>query len=196
MKTLLILLVTLLCLFTTACISQRVSDANLPEGASERYVFIDHHVSETGEALDNTSCGGPNIDFPTYSFNRETGELYVGSLNYPFPLNESLKIIYGNGYTPGGVFGSGEASNVYPFYSLPFEEGDINITGLTPTGFVTFTRANETITLAPEETWKNITTTTGFRTIMGGYGNCSVAAVRTETIYNAGLIGKNHIVRR
>ena len=158
---------------------------------SDKYVFIDHHVSRSGEATSGTCGGGMMIDFPMYSFNRETGEL-SGMSARELVVNESLKIVYGDGVSLGGSLGGGASTYLTPAYALPFEKGRVLITGVRSDGLAILANGNETIVLPAGETWTN-TTTSITRDFSGGGGTCMVTITTKEMIYNAGILEKRKI---
>lgn len=158
---------------------------------SDKYVFIDRHVSRSGEAVSGTCGGGMMIDFPMYSFNRETGEL-GGMSAREFEVNDSLKIVLGDGVSLGGALGGGASTYLTPVYALPFEKGRVRITGVSSDGLAVMASGNETITLPAGETWTTTTSVTT-REFTGGDGTCAVTITTKETIYNAGILAKSKI---
>lgn len=158
---------------------------------SDKYVFIDRHVSRNGEATNGTCGGGMMIDFPMYSFDKESGEL-SGMSARELVVNESLKIVYGDGVSLGGALGSGASTYLTPVYAVPFGKGMVMIHSVTPDGLVTLSSGNETVVLPAGETWTNTTTITT-RDFLGGDGTCTVTITTRETIYNAGILKKSKI---
>jgi hypothetical protein len=160
---------------------------------TDKFVFIDHHVSLNGEAINGSCGGGMMIDFPMYSFNRETGEL-GGMSARDLTVNESLQIVYGDGMSLGGALGGGASTYLTPVYALPFEKSGIIITSVTPEGLAILKKGNETIRLPAHETWTNVSVITETRTFPGSDGPCTMKTVRTETIFNAGVLLKSGIL--
>jgi hypothetical protein len=160
----------------------------------DKYVFIDRHVSSDGEAVNGTCGGGMMIDFPLYSFDRETREL-SGMGTSEIEVNDSLKIVYGDGVSIGGALGGGASTYLTPVYTLPFSKGEVRITGVNPDGLVTLVAGNETIVLPANETWSRVTITTDTREFPGSEGACMVTVTTKKTIYNAGILGKDRIRR-
>lgn len=157
-----------------------------------QYVFIDRHVSQSGEVINGSCTGGLMIDFPTYSFNRDTKEL-SGISTHSLEVNNTLKIIYGDGMSLGGDLGGGAATGLIPVYALPFEEGSVIIRGVSPDGLAILAAGNETIALPAGETWTNTSVTTGSDPFAGSDSTCTIRITRTETIYNAGIVDKSLI---
>lgn len=158
---------------------------------SDKYVFIDRHVSRNGEATNGTCGGGMMIDFPMYSFSKETGEL-SGMSARDLVVNKSLKIVLGDGVSLGGALGGGASTYLTPVYALPFEKGRVLITGVRTDGLAILASGNETIALPAGEAWTNTTTVTT-RDFPGGDGTCQVTITTKETIYNAGILEKSKI---
>ncbi len=156
-----------------------------------KYVFIDHHVSRDGEVVEGDCGGGMMIDFPMYSFNRETKEL-SGMSTQEVVVNDSLKVVYGDGISLGGALGGGAATGLTPLYALPYENGGVVIRGVSPDGLAILAAANETIALPAGETWTNVTVMTGPGE-MPGSSACKIRITRTETIYNGGIVDKSLI---
>lgn len=179
-------------LLTAGCANTPVIKPDPWNIPSDHYVFIDHHVSRNGEVIGGTCDGGMMIDFPMYSFNRETGEL-TGMSARDLTVNESLKIVYGDGVSIGGAVGSGVSTYLTPGYMLPFEKGEIIITGVAPDGRAFMVNGNSTITLPAGETWTNVTVSIESTEFSGSGNTCTVKTVRTETIYNAGIMEKSRI---
>ena len=188
---------TLLCLIaatllTAACVYHPFAKTDRWAIPSDKYIFIDHHVSRSGEAV-NGSCGpGMMIDFPMYSFSKETGEL-SGMSARDLTVNESLKIVYGDGVSIGGALGGGASTYLTGIYALPFTKGEIIITGSTPDALTIMANGNETIALPAGETRTRISEKTETREFPGSSGACTVKIVTKETIYNAGILEKSRI---
>jgi len=145
----------------------------------------------SGEVLNGTCGGGMMIGFPMYSFNRGTREL-SGMSAREIVVNDSLKIVYGDGVSLGGALGGGASTYLTPAYTLPFEKGRVRITGVSTEGVVILTNGGETLTLPAGETWTN-TTTSITRDFPGSEGTCTIMITAKETLYNAGILAKSGI---
>lgn len=170
-----------------------VEETGAWEIPADRYVFIDHHVSRSGDVVSGTCSGGMMIDFPMYSFNRETQEL-SGMSTRDLVINDSLKVVYGDGISLGGALGGGAATGLTAVYDLPLVKNGVTIRSIAPGGLASLAAANATFSLPPGETWTNVTVieTNDFP---GGDGTCRVRITRTETIYNGGVVEKSRIVQ-
>jgi hypothetical protein len=192
--TLVLLLLIGAILLTSGCIKYHpYSDEDRWVIPADKYVFIDRHVSTSGEAINGTCGGGMMIDFPMYSFNKASGEL-SGMSARELVVNDSLKIVYGDGVSIGGVLGGGASTYLTPVYTLPFEKGEVIITGVNPDGLAVLASGNETMILSAGDTWTNVTTrvTSDFP---GNDGACFVKITTKKTIYNAGIVEKSGIER-
>lgn len=158
------------------------------------YVFLDHHVSRNGEVTSGTCGGGMMIDFPTYTFSRETKEL-SGMSARQIGVNDSLQLVYGDGMSLGGAAGGGVSTWLTPVYAVPFAQGDVVITGIAPGGTVALSVAGQGMALPPGGSWKNVTVTDGPDDLPGTGGNCRVRITRTETLYNSGILDTSLIER-
>jgi hypothetical protein len=187
------ILLICLALVTSACVTHPPADDSPWTIPSDKYVFIDHHVSRNGEVLNGTCGGGMMIDFPMYSFNRESGEL-SGMSARELEVNGSLKIVYGDGVSIGGVLGGGASTYLTPVYALPFTKGEVRITGVTQEGLVTLVSGNERISLTPGATWTNVTVTET-RDLPGGDRSCMARVTTIRTMYHGGILEKSRILR-
>jgi hypothetical protein len=160
---------------------------------ADRYVFIDHHLFRTGEAVGEPCGSGLMIDFPMYSFDRSTGELR-GAGTEEVAVNDSLKLVYGSGVSLGGALGGGTSTYLTGVYALPFTKGEVTVVQVTEDGTATLVNGNGTITLAPGGTWTNESVVTETREFPGSSGICTIRITTKETIFNAGILGKAGIV--
>jgi len=125
----------------------------------EKYVFVEHWIE-----LYNYSG---YLDFPTYAFSRESGELkpYIVPSGRWFPLSDltPLKVVIGNGISVESG-GSGARSEIIAVTELPFtntwlsglESGDAEIIleNVDTQGVVYLQRNGEPIELHPGENWQ------------------------------------------
>jgi hypothetical protein len=81
-----------------------------------KFVFIDHVILQNGELLEGQT-NGAQIDFPTYTFNKETKTL-TGTID--FKVHAGLKIVYGDGERLMGAAGEGASTILTGIYALPF----------------------------------------------------------------------------
>lgn len=187
-----LLILTFTSLLTTGCVNTPVAKTDPWVIPADKFVFIDRHVSRSGETVDGTCGPGMMIDFPMYSFSKETGEL-SGMSTRDLTINESLKIVYGDGMSIGGDLGGGASTYLTGIHALPFTKGNIIITGVSPEGVVRMVAGNETIALPAGETWTKTTIKTETREELGSTGACTMKIVTKETIFNGGILEKGKI---
>jgi hypothetical protein len=117
------------------------------------------------------------VDFPTYSFNAETGELSVWMGN---PLLEPTDIGYvGCGTSLSGQ-GSGIGSGLSNYDALPFERCGIELRTIEETGAVVVHRDGEDIDLAPGGEWS-------VTSVGGESGRPDCVITTTQRITNFGF---------
>lgn len=177
---------------TPGCVQTPPAAERPWEIPSDKYVFIDHHVSRSGDALNGSCGGGMMIDFPTYAFDKSTGGL-SGIGTRRLEVNDSLRIVFGDGISLGGELGGGASTYLTPVYTLPFEKNGIIIREVTPGGSATILAANETLSLPAGGSWTNTTVVTGFQEFPGSEGPCAIRITRIETVFNAGIADKKKI---
>ena len=97
-----------------------------------KYVFIERWIE-----IYQDSSGSTLIDFPTYIFDPDSGELksHIVSAGPWFPLQDltDLKVVYGRGTSRTGQAGVGENSKIFaliefPFTEPPKEDTDVQVT--------------------------------------------------------------------
>lgn len=163
-----------------------------------KYVFFEHHIHLTGVPLNGTCSPGMNIDFPTYSFDANSGKLTISSMSGLKKVNESVILIYGTGKSRDGLAGSGAGTVVSAVYSMPFsfsEGGNVTLDSVMADGTVFFRYDNRQLSLKPNETWENVTR------IVEQYGppdhrfNCTAEFVTTDRFHNAGILEKTNIIK-
>lgn len=158
---------------------------------SDKYVFVDHHVSRHGETIEGNYVGGLHIDFPTYSYD-ESSKTLGGIID--FEINKSLKVIYGDGTSISGVIGSGIAAGLTGIYDIPYANGRFEIQQIEPNGTVHIQYMDSIIVLKSNEEWVNVTT----EIITQDYGE-EIARANITTIdrfVNYGIIEKSKIENR
>jgi hypothetical protein len=156
---------------------------------SDKYVFINHYVDIYGELIEGNYVG-PLIDFPTYHFDEAIGTLR-GIIN--FDVNDTLKVIYGNGTGLGGVVGGGMATSLSGIYKLPYTDG-IKISEIDSNGTVYLEYNNESIILKSGETWVNVTSRIEILQLSGQINKAKVNVTITDKIVNYGILDKSKIL--
>jgi len=173
----------ILSLFGVGCVQLNEIDTN--EISSDEYVFLEHHLNTDGENLEGT-YPFLYIDFPTYSFDRTTGVL-AGMIS--FPINNSLKAVYGDGTSRSGHYGSGSGTRLSGIYSFPYENDGLRITSIEGNGTIHIKYRNSDLILKSGESWEDITTKIEiYPDLM-----CSIRLTETDTIINHGILKKSDI---
>ena len=192
-KKLVVSLAVALTLITAACGSATSnptpSATSLPP--PDKYVFIERWIEIYQD-------GSAYIDFPTYIFDRTTGELqpHIVPPGKWFPLEDltPLKVVYGRGTSHTGSAGGGANSAVFAVTDFPFIEparDDTNVTvtieGISINGVAYLKRGNQQIVLQPGEEW----TRDGQSTVERGGVKSEISS--RERIMNYGIQEKSKI---
>lgn len=160
---------------------------------ADKYVFVERWIEIYGG-----SSGFAFIDFPTYEFDQNSGELlpHIVPAGHWFPLDDlsGLKVVYGRGTSRTGSAGSGANSRVFAITALPFteppkEDADVLVTleRVDADGVVHLRRGSQEIVLSPGQSWNR----DGESNVEWG-GVRSVIAAR-ERITNYGVQDKSKI---
>lgn len=155
---------------------------------SDKCVFIDHHVNTNGELIEGNYIEGPQVDFPTYTFNAEN-EILSGDID--FSINKSLKVIYGNGVSLSGLAGGGAGTGLTGIYELPYEKGAFKITDVESNGTVHLLYKDASIVLSVDEEWINVTSKIDTQDF--GEGVAKANLITTDKFVNYGIIEKSNI---
>ena len=156
--------------------------------SSEKCVFVDHHINTKGVLLEGNYLGGPNIDFPTYNFDK-TSKILNGI--FDFEVDKSLKIIYGDGESLSGVAGAGAATGLYGVYELPYAKGKFEIKEIDSDGTVHIQYNDSLIVLKSNEEWINVTSEINTQNFGKGIAKANITT--TDKIVNYGIIEKSKI---
>jgi len=162
----------------------------MPQNA---YVFIERWIE-----IYQDSTGSVLIDFPTYIFDPDSGELkpYIVPPGPWFPLEDltHLKVVYGRGTSRTGQAGGGENSNIFALTEFPFTEplkedtdATVTVVGIDRFGTAFLTRGNQPISLEQGESY-----TRDEKTIVEWGGVRSEISIR-ERITNYGWQDKSRI---
>ncbi|MCD1293563.1 hypothetical protein CUJ83_00945 [Methanocella sp. CWC-04] len=185
-KYIIIVCLVLVFIFTSMCLNDKTDHDNFTD--HDKFIFIDHHVHINGSMVQGEYMG-PMIDFPTYSYDEETKTL--SGLFY-FEVNDTLKMIYGDGRSLSGAAGGGAGTVLQGVYGLPYEKDAMKIVSMDSSGTVTMEYNNETIILRSGEKWENITS--GVRKFDLADNYAIVNLTRTDTIVNHGILEKTKII--
>ncbi len=167
---------------------------------TDKYVFIERWIEISREqwiAPYKDSAVSAFIDFPTYQFDQNSGELKPDIVppGRWFPLEDltELKVVYGRGTKRTGS-GAGVNSQVYAVTSLPFTEppkGDtdvlVTVEDVNAQGVVYLRRGDEQFALQPGESW----TRDGKSTVEWGGVKSEISS--QERISNFGVFDKSGI---
>ncbi|MCB0163712.1 MAG: hypothetical protein KDI79_05770 [Anaerolineae bacterium] len=117
----------------------------LNETLKEKYLLVEHWTTEEW----SSGCPGLIIDFPTYYFDTQTGDLFI-TVN---PVLMSTNMGYmGYGTSLTGASG-GINSNLARFEAAPYTVSDTTLHAVTASGQITMTHKNEAIVLLPGTNW-------------------------------------------
>lgn len=186
------LLLIICALLAAGCSTSPGSENTSQAIPHDRYVFVEHHVRTDGVTISG-DCSPPlSIDFPMYSFDEKSGvlEVYVSSNT---PVNESLKMVYGDGESLAGIAGGGASTWASPVYSLPYAGDNVTVESISGNGTVSLRYNQEPLILKPKERRVNITQATK---TSGYLNNCTAEFVTTDSLYNSGFLDKGTIITR
>ena len=139
---LLVVILLAIGLYVQSAAGQRVPATAIP---SPGVVFLEHRLTANGSVINGT-VPFRSVDFPSYWFNANTGELH-GCID--FTINGSLVMIFGDGLTMQGNYGSGTGNRLYGVYSLPVRADQATIYYADMYGTVGLFVNNRTIVLRP-----------------------------------------------
>jgi len=165
-------------------------DWPIPTG---KYVFIERWIE-----VYEDSAMSVYIDFPTYRFDQDSGELRpdIVPSGWWFPLEDlaEVMVVYGRGSERSGSAGTGMNSQVFAVTGLPFTEPPkwdtdvvVTVDTVDAQGIVHLRRGSEQILLRPGESW----TRDGKCAVEWG-GVKSVIASK-ERVSNFGVLDKSRI---
>ncbi|HPF52090.1 MAG TPA: hypothetical protein PK335_10980 [Draconibacterium sp.] len=181
MRALFSILTVLFLLILSSCIKE--VDPSL-----DQYLFLEQHTSVSGELVSGPEPPLLHIDFPTYTFDEETGEL-VGIVD--FSINKNLKMIYASGSSLSGTAGAGVATGLDGVYDIPFERGSFELLKLDDAGNVVFMYNDGVFNLKPGEEWTD--QSTRLDTVMVD-NEMSISSITTiNRISNFGFQQKSNI---
>jgi len=151
--------------------------------APAEVVFLEHSLLANG-TVTNGSVPFRSVNFPSYWFNANTRQLN-GAID--FPLNASLRLIFGDGLTLSGNFGGGTGNKLYGIYALPARAGKATIVTVDRWGDVGLYVDNRSVVLRPGQQYdyqeKEV--------LREGNGTVSVAY--NHSYVNHGLIASDEI---
>jgi hypothetical protein len=122
--------------------------AQVPEG---KYLFVEYWT----HSFLGAGCAGLCVDFPTYAFEPQSGELTIYTTDPPEPallLGEGEIGYLGTGESLMGN-GCGASSSLSKVQAFPFSKDEITLRYVDEAGVATLERQDETLILQPGETW-------------------------------------------
>jgi hypothetical protein len=157
------------------------------EIGSDKYVFVDHHIHIHGELIEG-EYPFMFIDFPTYSFDKETSTLR-GMID--FDINATLKIVYGSGSSLSGCVGSGAGTVLSGVYELPYEHDGLKIVKIEPDGTAHIEYNGVSIILNTGEELVNTISKIDAQQFGDQIGKANLTI--TDRIVNYGILDKSKI---
>ena len=155
---------------------------------SDKCVFLEHHISTDGELIEGNYVEGPGIDSPTFTFD-STNKILNGVMF--FEINKSLKVIYGNGKSFGGVAGYGVSTSLLGIYEIPYSLGNLKIESVETNGTIHFLYKDSTIVLKSNEEWADTTTHIDIQNNSGEVAKAILTNI--DRFVNYGIIEKSKI---
>jgi hypothetical protein len=156
---------------------------------AEKYVFIEYRIEEDGRVIEGEFPPGPMIDFPSYMFDPNRGTLI--SREYPFAIDDTLKVIVGRSTALRGVAGGGIASSLSAAYQLPYHGEGFSIMRIDREGTAHVRLESEQILVESGEEWHR--STSRIDTVGVGRNRSIAEFTRTHRILNRGLLDKQNI---
>jgi hypothetical protein len=167
----------------SANITMASLEALVPEG---RVLFVDSHLNIDGRRISGKEgCGFIFIDFPTYSYNNETGQLRT----YLKPnLTEKTLLILGRGRSHSGDKGSGAGTALEYYDTLDPSVTGLEIVDLARDGTITLQTEEGERSLKPGERYQHV------KTLNTTQGDCVMEETQTSSIANWGFINTSQLV--
>jgi hypothetical protein len=117
------------------------------------YVFVEHYVETRGALADNPEINAyVYMGYPTY--NATTSQNLLKAVWFP-TLNESLKVMLGNGKGTGKNACHGGEMYLYGAYELPYNKSDITIESVDKKGTVHLDYDGNPLVLESGASWYN-----------------------------------------
>jgi len=117
------------------------------------YVFVEHYVETHGALADNPEINAyVYMGYPTY--NATTSQSLLKAVWFP-TLNESLKVMLGNGKGIGKNACHGGEIYLYGAYELPYNKNNITIKSVDKEGTVQLDYNSKPLVLESGASWYN-----------------------------------------
>lgn len=120
---------------------------------ADQFAFIEYYVTHDGKALEGTPPPGMRIDGPTYTFDREQGEL-TSYMDASFG-KDTVSIVMGVGRIRRGTEGGGLSSRLVGVTKLPHSEWKFNLESLSSEKII-FQFEEEKIELLLGNEWNKV----------------------------------------
>ena len=175
----------ILILFLISASLPAVSQQVPTYGQSSKVVFLEHYMSANGTVIQG-EAPFRSVNFPTYWYNENTKGIN-GKLD--FPLNNSLKLVFGDVLTLKGNFGEGTGNKLYGVYSFPVMADQAYIYGIDIEGNVVMRLNKRAILLKPGDSYSYSENET-----LKDHG-ATIEVQYNHTYVNHGYIDKNNILQ-
>jgi len=158
-------------------------EALVPEG---RLLFVDAHLNIDGKRISGKeNCGFMFIDFPTYYYENETGQLHT---DIQPNLTEKTLLILGRGTSLSGDSGSGAGTALEYYETLDPSVTGLEIVDLARDGTITIQTEGGVKNLKPGERYQHV------ELLNQTEGGCIIEETRTRSIANWGFINKSRVL--
>lgn len=150
-KILLIIALVVIGIGTLIASSHTLFNSNTLE--ANEYVFVEHYVETQSVLADNPEINAyVYMGYPTY--NASTSQSLLKAVWFP-PLNESLKVILGNGKGIGKNACHGGEMYLYGAYELPYDKNNITVQSVDKEGTVHLDYYGKPLVLESGALWYN-----------------------------------------
>jgi hypothetical protein len=157
-------------------------EALVPEGSA---LFVDTlHNIEGKKISGEEMCSFMFIDFPTYFYDNETGQLGTG---IPPNLTEKTLLILGRGTSLSGDSGSGAGTALEYYDTLDPAVTGLEIVDLARNGTITLQTDEGVRSLKPGERYQHV------EVLNNTKGGCVIEETHTHSIANWGFINKSSV---
>ena len=146
--------------------------------SSSKVLFLEHYLQANGTVIKG-EAPFRSVNFPTYWYNENTRQLN-GKID--FPINNSLKLIFGDVLTLKGNFGAGTGNKLFGVYSLPMRFNQAVVYSTDMSGNIILNVNKRTMVLKPGDTYTYSENETF------GQGKAQVKVVYDHTYVNHGFI--------
>ncbi|HTY90078.1 MAG TPA: hypothetical protein VMC84_02780 [Methanocella sp.] len=152
---------------------------------ASKVVFLEHYMSANGTIIQG-EAPFRSVNFPTYWYNENTKQIN-GKVD--FPINTSLKMVFGDVLTLQGNFGEGTGNKLYGVYSFPVNADQAYIYGIDMDGNVVMRLNQRAIILKPGDSYSYSENET-----LKDHG-ATIEVEYNHTYMNHGYIDKNNILQ-